>query len=440
MLQIVLITLNRTIMKDLVSWKNKSNRKPLILQGARQVGKTWIMKEFGRQNYKYVAYVNMDHNAHMQESFTKDFDVNRILEDIGIETHTKIIAGETLIILDEIQEIPLALSSLKYFCENAPEYHIIAAGSLLGVALHKGISYPVGKVNLMTMYPLSYIEFLEAIGEQKLAECVNQLHSDKHQTFREKYIACLKKYYYIGGMPEAVMTYIQEKDYDEVRNVQKTILHLYQSDFSKHIESKTELERTRMVWNSVPMQLAKENKKFFFGKIRKGARSAEFEVSIQWLIDCGLLHKVYCVEKPGMPLKAYTDFSSYKLFMLDVGLLGAMSDLDSESLLEGNRIFTEFKGALAEQYVHQQIVCTTPYIPYYYSNQKSRNEIDFLLQIKSNVIPIEVKAEENLRSKSLRAYVDKFEPAYAIRVSMGGYREQDWLINIPLWGVSALGK
>lgn len=427
-------------MKDLVSWKNKSNRKPLILQGARQVGKTWIMKEFGRQNYKYVAYVNMDHNAHMQESFTKDFDVNRILEDIGIETHTKIIAGETLIILDEIQEIPLALSSLKYFCENAPEYHIIAAGSLLGVALHKGISYPVGKVNLMTMYPLSYKEFLEAIGEQKLAECVNQLHFDKHQTFREKYIACLKKYYYIGGMPEAVMTYIQEKDYDEVRNVQKTILHLYESDFSKHIESKTELERTRMVWNSVPMQLAKENKKFFFGKIRKGARSAEFEVSIQWLIDCGLLHKVYCVEKPGMPLKAYTDFSSYKLFMLDVGLLGAMSDLDSESLLEGNRIFTEFKGALAEQYVHQQIVCTTPYIPYYYSNQKSRNEIDFLLQIKSNVIPIEVKAEENLRSKSLRAYVDKFEPAYAIRVSMGGYREQDWLINIPLWGVSALGK
>lgn len=432
--------MNRTIMKDLVSWKNKSNRKPLILQGARQVGKTWIMKEFGRQNYKYVAYVNMDHNAHMQESFTKDFDVNRILEDIGIETHTKIIAGETLIILDEIQEIPLALSSLKYFCENAPEYHIIAAGSLLGVALHKGISYPVGKVNLMTMYPLSYKEFLEAIGEQKLAECVNQLHSDKHQTFREKYIACLKKYYYIGGMPEAVMTYIQEKDYDEVRNVQKTILHLYESDFSKHIESKTELERTRMVWNSVPMQLAKENKKFFFGKIRKGARSAEFEVSIQWLIDCGLLHKVYYVEKPGMPLKAYTDFSSYKLFMLDVGLLGAMSDLDSESLLEGNRIFTEFKGALAEQYVHQQIVCSTPYIPYYYSNQKSRNEIDFLLQIKSNVIPIEVKAEENLRSKSLRAYVDKFEPAYAIRVSRGGYREQDWLINIPLWGVSALGK
>lgn len=430
--------MNRTIMKDLISWKNKKNRKPLILQGARQVGKTWIMKEFGKQNYKYVAYVNMDHNVHMQDSFTKDFDVNRILEDIGIETHTRIIAGQTLIILDEIQEIPLALSSLKYFCENAPEYHIIAAGSLLGVALHKGISYPVGKVNLLTMYPLSYKEFLEAIGEEQLAEYVDQPGSDKLTTFREKYISCLKKYYFIGGMPEAVMTYIQERDYDEVRNVQNTILRLYESDFSKHIESKTELERTRMVWNSVPMQRAKENKKFFFGQIKKGARSADFEVAIQWLVDCGLIYKVYCVEKPGMPLKAYTDFSSYKLFMLDVGLLGAMTDLDAESLLEGNRIFVEFKGALAEQYVHQQIVSTTQYIPYYYSNVKSRNEIDFLLQIKSKVIPIEVKAEENLRSKSLKAYVDKFEPVYAIRTSMSNYRKQDWLINIPLWGVSGI--
>lgn len=430
--------MDRTIMKDLVLWKNKTNRKPLILQGARQVGKTWIIKEFGRQNYQYVAYVNMDHNVHMQESFSKDFDVARILEDIGIETHTKIIEEETLIILDEIQEIPIALSSLKYFCENAPRYHIIAAGSLLGVAMHKGISYPVGKVNLLTMYPLSYQEFLKAAGEEKLAEYINQADSDKKHTFKEKYISYLKKYYYIGGMPEAVMTYIQERDYDEVRNIQKTILSLYESDFSKHIESRTELERTRMVWNSIPMQLAKENKKFFFGQIKKGARSAEFEVSIQWLLDCGLVYKVYCVEKPGMPLKAYTNFSSYKLFMLDVGLLGAMTDLDAESLLEGNRIFMEFKGALAEQYVHQQIVSTTQYTPYYYSNVQSRNEIDFLIQIKSDVIPIEVKAEENLKSKSLKAYVDKFEPAYAIRVSMNNYCEQDWLVNIPLWSVAGI--
>lgn len=430
--------MKRTIMKELVLWKDKMNRKPLILQGARQVGKTWVMKEFGRQNYKYVAYVNMDHNVHMKESFEKDFDVFRILEDIGIETHTKILPGETLIILDEIQEIPIALSCMKYFCENAPEYHIIAAGSLLGVALHKGISYPVGKVNLLTMYPLSFKEFLEAVGEERLADYVDTYDSEKNVTFKDKYVEYLKKYYYIGGMPEVVLTYIEERDYDEVRNVQKTILQLYESDFSKHIESKTELERTRMVWNSVPMQLAKENKKFFFGQIKKGARSAEFEVSIQWLIDCGLVYKVYCVEKPGMPLKAYTDFSSYKLFTLDIGLLGAMTDLDSESLLEGNRIFVEFKGALAEQYVHQQIVSTTKFVPYYYSNQKSRNEIDFLIQKKGNVIPIEVKAEENLKSKSLKAYTDKFNPEYAIRFSMSNYREQEWVINIPLWNVSGI--
>ncbi len=428
--------MNRTIMKDLIAWEKKQNRKPLILQGARQVGKTWIMKEFGRQNYKYVAYVNMDHNAHMQESFEKDFDVERILEDIGIETHTKIIPGETLIILDEVQEIPSALSCLKYFCENAPEQHVIAAGSLLGVALHKGISYPVGKVNLLSMYPLSYREFLEAIGEEEIAGYVDEVTSDKNDTFRAKYISCLKKYYYIGGMPEVVMTYIQEKDYNEVRTVQQEILKLYENDFSKHIENKTQLERTRMVWNSIPMQLAKENKKFFFGQIKKGARAADFEVAIQWLQDCGLIYKVFCVRKPGMPLKAYADFSSYKLYMIDVGLLGAMSDLDAESLLEGNRVFTEFKGALAEQYVHQQIVSTTNYAPYYYSNEQSRNEIDFLIQVKSDVIPIEVKAEENLKSKSLKAYVDKFAPKYSVRVSMSSYREQDWITNIPLWNVS----
>ena len=432
--------MNRTIMKDLIAWKNKPNRKPLILQGARQVGKTWIMKEFGQQYYKYVAYVNMDHNVHMQESFEKDFDVERIIEDIGIETGTKIIKGETLIILDEVQEVPLALSCLKYFCENAPDYHVIAAGSLLGVAMHKGISYPVGKVNLLTMYPMSYKEFLEAVGEENLVEYVDEVTSDKNVTFRDRYIGCLKKYYYIGGMPEVVMSYIREKDYSEVRSVQKEILKLYESDFSKHIENKTELERTRMVWNAIPMQLAKENKKFFFGQIKKGARSGDFEVAIQWLMDCGLIYKVFCVNKPGMPLKAYADFSAYKLFMIDVGLLGAMADLEATSLLEGNRVFVEFKGALAEQYVHQQIISATEYTPYYYSNVQSRNEIDFLLQVKSDIIPVEVKAEENLRSKSLKAYVEKFNPLHSIRLSMNDYREQDWLTNIPLWNISGIAN
>lgn len=430
--------MERTIMEALVKWKRKSNRKPLILQGARQVGKTWVMKEFARRHYTYMAYINMDHNLHMAESFKKDFDVQRILEDIGIESHTKILPEETLIIFDEVQEIPEALSCLKYFCENAPQYHVIAAGSLLGVAQHKGISYPVGKVNLLNMFPLSFKEFLFALGEENLASYIGNPQSDKVSTFRDKYIELLKKYYYIGGMPEAVITYLNGRDYDEVREFQKNILTLYENDFSKHIDSKTQLERTRMVWNSLPVQLAKENRKFFFGQIKKGARSKDFEVSIQWLLDCGLIYKVFAVEKPGMPLKAYTDFSAYKLFLADVGLLGAMSDLDAESLLEGSRILTEFKGALTEQYVLQELVSTTEYTPYYYSNPKSRNEIDFLIQKKSEVIPIEVKAEENLQSKSLRAFVDKFHPRYAVRTSMSDYRDQEWLRNIPLWNISSL--
>ena len=428
--------MERLIMQELLRWKNKKSRKPLILQGARQVGKTWIMKEFGRKYYSYVAYVNMDHNTHMQTSFGLDFDVNRILEDIGIETGTKIVPRETLIILDEIQEIPVAISALKYFYENAPEYHIIVAGSLLGVAIHKGISYPVGKVNLLTMYPMSFREFLEAAGEEELAAVLDDCAAPMHVTFRDKYISYLRKYYYVGGMPEAVLSYAEEKDYGMVREIQREILALYEQDFGKHVENKTELERTRMVWNSIPVQLAKENKKFFFGNIKKGARSAEFEVSIQWLIDCGLLYKVFCVNKPAIPLKSYVEFSAFKIFMVDIGLLGAMSGLDVKSLLEGSRIFTEFKGALSEQYVHQQMVCSRKSDIFYYSNEKSRNEIDFLIQEGSEIIPIEVKAEENLNSKSLKAFVDKFKPGRSIRFSMSNYREQDWLTNIPLWCVS----
>ena len=431
--------MDRSIMDDLIKWKEKANRKPLILQGARQTGKTWIMKEFGRKCFEYTAYVNMDHNERMKLSFGQDFDVTRIIEDIGIETGVKIVPGKTLIILDEIQEVPLAISSLKYFCENAPEYHVIVAGSLLGVALHAGISYPVGKVNLLNMYPMSFKEFLMAVGEQALADAVDDPALPVHTTFRDKYVTWLKKYYYIGGMPEVVSSYVQERDYNEVRQIQKEILKVYEQDFGKHIENKTELERTRMVWNSIPVQLSKENKKFFFGKIKKGARSADFEVAIQWLIDCGLLYKVYCVNKPGMPLRAYQEFTSYKLFLVDVGLLGAMSSLDAKSILEGNRIFTEFKGALSEQYVHQQIVSCTSLEPFYYSNEQSNNEIDFLLQIGSGIVPVEVKAEENLNAKSLKAFIDKYDPERAIRISMKNYIVQEKIVNIPLWAVSGLG-
>ena len=427
-------------MEDLCSWKNKKSRKPLILQGARQVGKTWIMKEFGKRYYKNVAYINLDENEQMKKSFDVDFDVKRIIEDITIVSGEKIEPEETLIIIDEVQESPKAITALKYFCENASEYHIIVAGSFLGVAMHKGISYPVGKVNILTMYPLSYYEFLLACGEDDLAKYVNKAENNKNQVFREKYIRYLKLYYYVGGMPEAVSCYVDDKDINEVRNIQKEIVSLYEKDFSKHIDNKSELERTRMVWDSIPLQLAKENKKFFFGQIKKGARSAQYEVSIQWLIDCGLCYKVHMVNKPAMPLKSYKEPQAYKLFMIDVGLLGAMSDLDINSILGDDELFVEFKGALTEQYVLQQIISTTEMVPYYYSNTNSRNEIDFLMQIKSDIVPIEVKAEENLKSKSLKAYIDKYDPKYAIRFSMKDYIKQEVIINIPLWNISAIGE
>ena len=430
--------MERSIMKDLISWKDKKRRKPLVLQGARQVGKTWIMKEFGKRYFSSTAYVNLDKEPSMRASFSKDFNVKRIIEDIEIAAHIKIVPGETLIIIDEIQEEPAAITALKYFYEDAPEYPVIVAGSLLGVAIHSGASFPVGKVNLMYMHPLSFREFLMAVGEEALADYALSIDSDKNLTFRNEYISALKKYYFIGGMPEAVQAYVEENSLQEARSIQKEIITIYEDDFSKHIESKTELERTRMVWNSIPIQLAKENKKFFFGKIRKGARSADFEVSIQWLLDCGLLHKVFCVSRPGMPLKSYIEFSAYKLFSLDVGLLGAMAELDPESLLQGNRIFTEFKGAMTEQYVLQELAASGKYTPYYYSNEKSRNEIDFLIQRGSEVVPIEVKAEENLKSKSLKAFVDKFGITEAIRFSMNNHRRQDWLENIPLWNVCGI--
>ena len=431
--------MERSIMKSLEVWKNKKNRKPLILQGARQVGKTWVMKEFGDRYYKSVAYVNLDANVSIKNSFEIDYDVARIIEDIEIETKTKIIPEETLIILDEIQEVPKAITALKYFCENAPQYHIIVAGSFLGVAINKGTSYPVGKVNILKLYPMSFVEFLCANGEEQLAQYAKNYESDKNITFKEKYIRYLKSYYFVGGMPEAVKSFVENKDYGEVRAIQNEILTLYENDFSKHIDNRSELERTRMVWNSIPVQLAKENKKFFFGQIKKGARSAEYEISIQWLIDCGLLYKVYCVNKLGMPLKSYRELNAYKLFTLDVGLLGAMSELDVKSLLEGNRVFVEFKGAMSEQYVLQQLL-TTEYTPYYYSNEQSRNEIDFLIQVNSDIVPIEVKAEENVHSKSLRAFMDKFKSEYAIRFSMNNYIKQNKIINIPLWNVSGIDK
>lgn len=424
----------RYAMDQLLEWKNRSNRKPLILKGARQVGKTWLMKEFGRLHFKKVAYVTFYNNQRMKQVFDDDYDIQRILMNINIEAKTEITPGDTLIVLDEIQDAPRALESLKYFCENAPEYAVVAAGSLLGVAIHEGVSFPVGKVDMLELHPMNYLEFLEAMGEKQLVKLLKAKEYDVIKNFSSKYIFWLKNYYYVGGMPEVVNFFAEHKDYQEVRRLQNEILGQYENDFGKHAGS-AELARIRMVWNSIPMQLAKENKKFFFGQIKKGARMKEFEVAIEWLLDCGLIKKVYKVNKPAMPLKAYMDFSAFKLFLLDVGLLGALSELDAGSILEGNEIFVEFKGALTEQYVLQELVADTVYTPYYFGTDSQNFEMDFMIQKGKNAVPIEVKAETNTQAKSMKAYYRKYEPGYAVRISMLDYVEQDYLTNIPLYAV-----
>lgn len=429
--------MKRFLMDDLVKWKDKPNRKPLILKGARQVGKTWIMKEFGRLHFAKTAYISFYNNQRMKNVFEEDYDIDRILMNINIESKTEVTSGDTLIIFDEIQEAPRALEALKYFCENASEYAVIAAGSLLGVAIHAGVSYPVGKVDTLELYPMNYREFLLAMGEKQLADLLKKANYMYISDFKEKYIFWLKNYYYVGGMPEVVSFFSEHKDYVEVRNMQQAIIEQYENDFSKHTPA-NELPRIRMVWNSVPMQLAKENKKFFFGKIKEGARAKDFELAIEWLQDCGLITKVYKVSKPTVPVKAYIEFSAFKLYLSDVGLLGALSELDAESILEGNTIFTEFKGALTEQYVLQQIVSDTEYKPYYYAGEKSTYEVDFIIQKGKCVIPVEVKAEDNLRAQSLKFYYEKFIPEYAVRTSMASYREQDWMVNLPLYAICNL--
>lgn len=424
--------MQRFAIEQLLEWKNRVNRKPLIIKGARQVGKTWLMQEFGRQYFKKTAYISFYNNKRMANVFEDDFDIERIIMSINVETKMEVTPEDTLIIFDEIQEAPRALEALKYFCENAPQYAVMAAGSLLGVALHKNISFPVGKVDMLSMYPLNFREFLCAMGEGQLAKLLASQNYTLINDFSNKYIFWLKNYYYVGGMPEVVDFFAQHKDYLEVRRLQKAILEQYEDDFGKHTE-KNELARIRLLWNSIPMQLAKENKKFFFGHIKKGARLKDFEMAIEWLADCGLITKVYKVNNPAVPLKAYIDFTAFKLFMLDVGLLGALSELDAESILEGNAVFKEFKGALTEQYVLQQLVADTAYTPYYFGTDSNTFEMDFTVQKGRQIVPIEVKAETNQQAKSLKVYCQKYKPEYAVRISMNQYKEEAWLVNLPLY-------
>lgn len=427
----------RTAMDALLQWKEKINRKPLIIMGARQVGKTWLMKEFGKTHYEKTAYISFYNNKRMDDVFQADFDIKRILMNLNIESGVTITPGDTLIILDEIHDSPKVLESLKYFCEEAPQYHVVAAGSLLGVTIHEGVSYPVGKVDLLDLYPLNFREFLYAMDEQSLADALATRDYALIDNFSEKYLFWLKNYYYVGGMPAVVDEFRQNRDYAEVRQIQNDIVRQYEGDFGKHVDART-LPRIRLVWDSVPLQLAKENKKFFFGQIKKGARSSEYEIAIQWLVDCGLIYKVNRVNEPNMPLKAYKSMNAYKLFVLDVGLLGAMSELEAESILEGNDIFIEFKGALTEQYVLQQLISDTRYNPYYFGTEKATFEQDFLIQKGKDIVPIEVKAGENIRSQSLKAYCDKYKPNKAVRFSTLKYMDQGWMENIPLYAVCNL--
>ena len=425
--------MERKLLIKLEQWKNKIKRKPLIIQGARQVGKTWLMREFGSRCFQDTIYINFDNNETMKNVFEIDFDISRIISAIKIEYGKSFNPENTLIIFDEIQEAPKALAALKYFNENAPQYAIIAAGSLLGVALHQGTSFPVGKVDFMQLYPLDFSEFICALGEVQLAELLNQNDYELINAYSNKYIELLKKYYYIGGMPEAVQTYIDTDDFYEVRDVQKNLLKYYEEDFSKHAPKEV-VPRIMMVWNSIPSQLAKENRKFIYGSMREGARAKDFELAIQWLEDAGLILRNYRIRKPDLPLIAYMDMNCFKMFLLDVGLLGAKSDIHAKVLLDGCRIFEEFKGALTEQFVAQQLKASGKQL-YYYSTENSSGEIDFILQQEMQCIPIEVKAEENLRARSLRAFCDKFKVQTAIRSSMSNYRKQEWMVNVPLYAL-----
>ena len=424
--------MQRELLQILIKWKEKGDRKPLIIRGARQVGKTWLMKEFGKTYYNNIAYVNFETALSLHHIFDSGFEVEKLIMALKIETGTDIIPGETLIILDEIQECEAAITSLKYFQENANQYHIVAAGSLLGVASNKKRSFPVGKVDFLDLHPLSFSEFLLAVNEPQLLDLLQKKDWGLITAFKSKYIDLLKHYYYVGGMPEVVLTYINQKDFKRVREKQLNILTSYEQDFSKHAPNEI-VPRIRLVWQSIPSQLAKENRKFTYGNLKKGARAREFELAIEWLTNAGIVHKVNRCNKPGMPLIAYTVLSDFKLFILDVGLLAAMGNLDIHTLISEQSLFEEFKGALTEQYVLQQLKSIDQLPIYYWSAEKATAEIDFLIQYQNRIIPIEVKAAENLKAKSLKTYHQKFSPEISIRTSLSDYRKEDWLVNLPLY-------
>ena len=431
----------RKIIYDLKRWKYSPHRKPLILQGARQTGKTWIMKEFGKTEYKNTAYLFCQENPALESLFNAPFNKERLLNGFQMLCGFKIEPENTLIIFDEIQEIPTALTALKFLYEQAPDYHIICAGSLLGIAFHKDISFPVGKVNFLNLYPLSFSEFLTALGKEQQADLINNTEQDCEllKVFSEEFKELLKYYFFIGGMPEVVSTWIETKDFNEVRRVQNELLMTYENDISKHTASEM-ANRIKQVWASVPSQLAKENKKFLYSVVKESARAREYENAINWLKNAGLLVTIHRINKPGIPLKAYEDLEAFKIFILDIGLLCSMTDLSAKVLLEGNRLFTEFKGALTEQFVCQQLISELEIRPYYWSAKDGTAEVDFIFQADALVIPIEVKAEINLRAKSFKLYRDTYNPEIAFRFSLTDFVDHGSLKDVPLYDLPIIGK
>ena len=426
----------RQKIEDLKAWQKSPHRKPLIVRGARQVGKTELIREFGRTQYRQTAYVNLDNNSRMAALFDGDFDVNRLIQGLKAETNVDIEPDSTLIVLDEIQEVPKALTALKYFCENAPQYHIVVAGSLLGVATHQGVSFPVGKVDYLELAPLSFREFLLALGEKHLVEMItsSSVGQELMASFHDRLIDYIKAYCYVGGMPEVVASYAEQKSWNEVRRIQNNILFDYANDFSKHTPEASFARRIEQVWRIIPSQLAKENAKFVFGMIRAGARAKEYELALAWLEEAGLVRRINRLEAPRIPIMSYANASAFKLYHLDVGLLAAMVRLDERVLLEGNQIFTEFRGSLAEQLALQELqvdggldVC------YWAMDGQSRAEVEFIVQTGSQIVPVEVKSGTNLRAKSLAVYMNKYQPRLAVRSSVANYKKTDNLYDVPFY-------
>ena len=428
----------RVAIEKLLCWKDNKRRKPLIIEGARQVGKTWLMKEFGKQAYADTVYINFDSNSRMAELFASDLNTDRLIMGLELYVGHKIDPDSTLIIFDEVQEVPRALTSLKYFNENAPQYHIVCAGSLPGIALHQGTSFPVGKVDFLKLYPLSFKEFLMATGKKQFADLLLKNDFQMITGFKDVYIDALKQYYFVGGMPEVVQSFGENNDFNEVREIQGRILGAYEQDFSKHAPNEI-VPRIRMLWNSIPSQLAKENKKFIYGLIREGARAKEYETAIMWLSDCGLIHKVSRINTAGVPLRAYEDLKAFKLFLVDVGLLGCMAGLGQHALLDGNDLFVEFKGALTEQYVCQQLKTLENMGIYYYTNERNSCEVDFVIETGGLIVPLEAKAEVNLKAKSLKSYQEKFAPKVSVRTSMSSFKIEETLVNLPLYAIEHVG-